>query len=167
MSNPVSSRPDRRLGAELPDGVVLRSYPKYAQAEEAANLLVAAEVPPRAIAIVGSELKSVERVVGRRSYGRAALNGAMIGGWLGLLFGGTQVAFAGESLAGAAVGTTLLAILLFSAAIGVLGGVLLFALNRRAKGYTSVSYIVAGAYELTVAAEHQAKAREALGSPAG
>lgn len=163
MSNTTPSRPDRRPAVELPSGVVLRSYEQYRKAEAAVEDLLRADLPPRSISIIGNDLKSVERVAGRRSYAKAALNGAMLGAWLGLFVGGMQFLTASEAQQMQANATSMAPILLFAAGVGMIIGVVMFALNRSARSFGSTSYFVAGSYDLVVDPQHAAKARSVLG----
>ena len=67
-------------------GETVASFPTYEKAQKAVSSLIAGEVPARDIAIVGSGLRSIERITGRLGYATAARSGALNGLMLGLLF---------------------------------------------------------------------------------
>lgn len=102
------------------------------------------------VAIVGSDLRSVERVRGRLSYGRVALQGMITGSWLGLLislFVPVPTTTAGaSSSAGMATG----AAIVLGAGVGMLVNILRFALSRNRHGFSSASAVVAAKYEVIV-----------------
>jgi hypothetical protein len=52
------------------------TFSSYRDAEAAVDFLSDRRFPVERVAIVGRDLQTVEQVTGRRSYGRAALNGA-------------------------------------------------------------------------------------------
>ena len=88
MSNQsLFSRRSPALPPALPRGEVLATYSTYAAAQGAVDTLAKADFPVKQVAIVGSDLKSVERVTGKLTYGRVALAGAASGAWLGIFFG--------------------------------------------------------------------------------
>jgi hypothetical protein len=62
-------------------------FSDYRSAQDAVDRLVQAGVPPHEIAIVGRNVRSVERVLARTKLGAAARFGAVFGGWCGLAFG--------------------------------------------------------------------------------
>jgi len=70
-----------------PSGDVIATYDSYEGAQEAVDRLAHADFPVQAASIVGNDMKSVERVTGRLSWGRAAGAGAASGLWLGLFLG--------------------------------------------------------------------------------
>ena len=109
------------------------------------------------VSIVGSDLKTVERVTGRLTYGRAALAGGLSGLWFGLFLGLLFVLFAPES--GLSI---LLAALLIGAAFGMLFGLITYAVQRRSHDFTSMTQVLASRYDVLVAPELLAKAQDAL-----
>src|SRR5690606_21961957 len=87
-NEPVSNQSGfPRRGAALPTlprGDVLGTYDTYDAAQEVVDRLARAEFPVKQVSIVGSDLRTVERVTGKMTYGRAALAGAASGAWFGL-----------------------------------------------------------------------------------
>ena len=148
----------------LPTGEVVATYSSYGEAQAAVDTLVDVEgFPVQAAAIVGNDMKSVERVTGRLSWGRAAAAGAVSGFWLGLLIGLVTELFAPPSSGfGYLIGAVLL-----GAAFGMLFGLVSYALTRNRRDFSSVMQVVATSYSLIVPGEVANRARNALGLGAG
>jgi len=70
-----------------PPRVVLASYATYAEAQRAVDKLSDEKFPVERTAIVAEGLKFVEEVTGRLNWWRAAINGALSGGFIGALIG--------------------------------------------------------------------------------
>ncbi|MET0302518.1 MAG: general stress protein [Microbacteriaceae bacterium] len=141
----------------LPRGEVLGTYDTYPEAQKVVDRLAKAEFEVARVSIVGSDLKTVERVTGRLTYGRAALAGGLSGLWFGLFLGLLFVLFAPES--GLSI---LLAALLIGAAFGMLFGLITYAVQRRSHDFTSMTQVLASRYDVLVAPELLAKAQDAL-----
>ena len=82
-------------------------YDKYADAQKAVDYLSDNEFPVQNCLIVGTELRQVERVTGRLTWGRVLMGGAASGAWLGMLIGLLLSIFTDKSsfLATVAVGS--------------------------------------------------------------
>ncbi len=145
-------------GAPQHDGEKIAEYATYQAAQEAVSKLIQSDIPAREIAIVGHGLRSVETVTGRLGYAAAARSGAINGILLGLLFSAIFV-----------LGTPNAAIQLFigvmfvGIAVGMLLSLVMYALLRRRRDYTSVTQVLADRYEITVLATSIHRAREVLG----
>ena len=63
------------------------SYSSYPEAQAAVDRLSDDNFPVENLDIVGSDLRTVERVTGRLTRGRAAAAGAASGAWFGLFIG--------------------------------------------------------------------------------
>lgn len=146
----------------LPTGDVIATYGTYQEAQAAVDKLAETEgFPVQAAAIVGNDMKSVERVTGRLSWGRAAGAGAASGLWLGLLFGLVTTIF---SRPDANPGTGyLLGAVLLGAAFGMVFGLISYALSRNRRDFSSVMQVVASTYSLVVNPEVSNRARNVLG----
>ena len=140
-----------------PAGEVVATFGNYEGAVAFVENLVAKEFPPAAIAIVGNELRSVERVRGRLSYATVAVKGIMNGSWLGFIFG---LFFTSNILTSM---NTLLTCVLFGAAVGILFNVLRFAMARRKRGFISVAQFVAKEYQVQIQGDLVAKAKHLSG----
>ena len=75
-------------GIRGPHKVVLGSYSSYAAAQHAVEVLAERKFPVEHLTIVGTGLRFQELVLGRWTWGRALVAGAVTGGWLGLLIAG-------------------------------------------------------------------------------
>ncbi len=157
---PSARRGSPRLPA-LPSGDVVATFDSYPEAQAAVDRLARSEFPLRAVSIVGSDLKSVETVTGKRSYGRAALAGALSGLWIGLFFGLMLVLLSPTTTTALFIG----AAALIGAGFGLFFNIAVYSINRRRRDFTSVMQVVASSYSVTVEGEHANRARTILESP--
>jgi hypothetical protein len=155
--NPFGNR-GASLFPVLPKGEVLATYDTYAQAQEAVDVLAKADFPVKQLSIVGNDLKTVERVTGKLTWGRVALAGAASGAWLGIFFGLLFFIF---SPTGAGLPFVLAAVLM-GAGFGMLFGVVSYTLNRRRRDFTSTMQVMASSYQIIVEAALVNKARNLL-----
>ncbi len=144
------------------------TFEEYAAAVEYVEKLVANEFPVQLIAIVGKNLRSVERVRNRINQGRVALSGAITGSWIGFLFG--LFAPAGGSADTAAAATisasTFLAPVLIGAGLGTIFNVVRFSLAKNKRSFASQSMIIASEYQVQVPTDLVSKAQEAAAKAA-
>lgn len=159
VTNPTGfGRPN--VGPAIPKGDVLGTYESYADAQRVIDRLAKAEFDVQHLSIVGSDLKSVERVTGRLSWGRAALGGAVSGAWLGLFFGLLYILFF--------INANLLFILwamLIGAGFGILFGIVTYAITRRYRDFSSTQQLVVTSYQVIIDPEFTAKAQAVLAQP--
>lgn len=144
--------------------VILAEFPTYDGAQEAVDKLSDQHFPVEHVSIIGVDLRSVETVLGRMSWGRAALSGLAMGAWFGLLVGLFVALFAkseGNLL------TLVLLGLLYGAAFGIIFGLVSYAFTGGKRDFVSRSQLVASRYQVTVDAEHLGKARSVLGIGVG
>lgn len=144
----------------LPTGVEVTSFDTYLEAQRAVDHLSDEGHPVQKVSIVGTDLRMVEKVLGRLTYGRAAASGAMSGSWFGLLMGLLFVVLSGGSTTSVAI----LAAVLMGAAFGLLWGLAGYALRSRERDFTSTSQVVASRYAIVADREIAARVEEALGS---
>ena len=145
----------RRGIVGLPPGVEIASYATYLEAQRAVDHLSDEEFPVQHVSIVGSGLRSVEKVTGRLSYPRVALAGALSGVWFGL-FVGLFFSIVGDgSLA------TIVSAALIGAGFGMLFGVISYAATGGRRDFSSVNAIVASRYTV-LCADQSGRARELL-----
>jgi hypothetical protein len=137
--------------------VTIVAYPDYPAAQRAVDYLSDNGFPVSQAAIIGTDLRLVEQVLGRMTVGRAALAGAGSGAWFGLFIG---------LLFGLFSSSGWLAVLLTGLIIGALWGTAFGAIAHAATGgrrdFSSRSYLAAGQYAVTVAADRVDQARQLL-----
>lgn len=145
----MSMQPNQtRSAASIPDGQVIADFKAYIEAVNYVDRLVHNNFPPQLVAIIGSDLKLIERVRSKLSYGRVALGGAFTGSWMGLMF-----AFLFGSSSSTATSTSFGSFgsyIVIGAGIGMLISVIRFALTRNKKEFLSGSTVVAARYEVMV-----------------
>jgi hypothetical protein len=142
----------------LPQGEVVATYATYAEAQTAVDALAKLDFPVKELSILGNDLKSVERVTGKLTYGRVALSGAASGAWLGVFFGLLFFIFS-PTTAGLPI---IFAAVLMGAGFGMLFGLVSYALNRRRRDFTSTMQVIASSYQVIVKVELVNKARNLL-----
>jgi hypothetical protein len=137
--------------------VTIAAYPDYAAAQRAVDYLSDNGFPVSHAAIIGTDLRLVEQVLGRMTVGRAALAGAGSGAWFGLFIG---------LLFGLFSSSGWLAVLLTGLIVGALWGAAFGAIAHAATGgrrdFSSRSYLAAGQYAVTVEAGHADQASQLL-----
>ncbi len=133
-------------------------YSSYADAQKAVDFLADAKFEVQNLAIVGTDLRSVERVLGRRNWSTVITQGMQSGVSTGLLVGLVMLIFTRPD--------SILLLLLVSLAIGVLLGVAFsaaaYALSRGRRDFTSVTQTIATKYEVLCEHKVAAQAREML-----
>lgn len=135
---------------------VLVTYDSYPAAQRAVDHLSDREFPVQHTAIIGTDLRMVEAVMGRLTYARVATQGAASGAWFGLLVGLLLSTF---SDAGSAV---ILVAFAYGAAFGVIFAVSAFAMTGGRRDFKSRSQIVATHYNVVVDQEVFGRARQLL-----
>jgi hypothetical protein len=126
-------------------GVQVGSYDNYQQAQRAVDYLSDQKFPIENVTIIGSDLRMVERVTGRLSWGRAIGAGAASGAWFGLFVGLLLGIFAVDGTDWlASVLTGLLIGLVFGAVFGAVG----YSATRGKRDFTSTSQVVASRYDV-------------------
>jgi len=164
MSNTTPAGRRRFQMPELPEGQVISTYDRYADAMHAVDRLARADFPVGEVSIMGNDLRSVERVTGKLSYGRVALMGALSGAYLGLFLGLLLFIFQPDN---GAIGGVFLAAIAIGAGFGMLFGVLSYAMNRNRRDFSSVMQFVATRYDLITAPGLVERARSILSAPEG
>ena len=155
MAN-LQRQPSSMFELEFPQSVGL--YNTYAEAQRAVDYLADEKFEVQNLAIVGTDLKSVERVLGRKNWGTVIAQGVQSGLSTGLLVGLVFLLF-GQA-------RSVFALLLVSLAIGIALGVgfaaLGYALSRGKRDFTSVTQTVATKYEVLCEHKVAVQAREML-----
>ena len=145
----------------VPRGDVLQSVDSYAEAQSVVNRLSHAGYSIANIAIVGRDLVTIERIVGRLTYARVAMRGAINGAWFGL--------FIGFMFGVTSTGSTTLflpATIAIGAGLGMLFNLVTYSMRRRRHDFQSVQQVVASSYDIIVPTGTVEAARTALaGAP--
>ncbi|MEU4405645.1 general stress protein [Streptosporangium sp. NPDC023963] len=146
------------------DRRVLAGYDNYLAAQRTVDGLSDAGFPVENVAIVGSDLKLEETVTGRMTNGRAALTGAGSGAAFGAVVGMFLGLFTSTTL-------SFFVLVLWAALWGAVMGAAFGFINHMFTGgkrdFASRSAIVAGRYDVLVAASHMDHARAILESTPG
>jgi hypothetical protein len=155
---PVMPAADPALGATpaVPT-VSVATYPDYALAQRAVDYLSDNQFPVEKSAIVGTDLRLVENVLGRMTTVRAALAGAASGAWFGLFIGLFIGIFSDSNWFG-----LIFLGLLIGAAWGAVFGAIAQAMTGGRRDFTSRSSLQAGQYAVVVEAEVADGARQLL-----
>ncbi|MGY1728905.1 general stress protein [Geodermatophilus sp. SYSU D01062] len=140
-------------------GVQVGSYDTYQAAQAAVDHLSDERFPVENVTIIGSDLRMVERVTGRLTWGRAIGAGAAGGAWWGLFVGLLLGIFAPDGTGWlSAVLTGLLIGLAFGALFGAVG----YAATRGQRDFTSVSQVTASRYDVMCDPSRAEEARAIL-----
>ncbi|WP_238138112.1 general stress protein [Kytococcus schroeteri] len=163
MTTPTGMRGPGALGAgrsllELSDPRSVATYSDYAEAQGAVDHLSDEGFPVDQLAIVGSDLRQVERVTGRLTWGRVLAGGLLSGLWLGAFVGLVMSLFTDDPIL-AVMATTLGA----GAVFGLVWAAIGYAMTQGRRDFTSVTAVVATSYEVLAEAPQVAAAREMLG----
>ena len=133
-------------------------YNSYADAQKAVDYLADEKFEVQNLAIVGTDLKSVERVLGRRNWGTVITQGMQSGISTGLLVALVLLIFTEPG--------SFLVLLAVSLAIGVALGIgfsaAAYAMSRGNRDFTSITQTVATKYEVLCEHKVAAQAREML-----
>jgi Heat induced stress protein YflT domain len=153
------SLPGTARGSRDPLGptVTLVTFPDYALAQRAVDYLSDNGFPVGRTAIVGTDLRLVERVLGRMTVARAALAGAASGAWFGLLIGLLIALFSTASW-----GWLILAAIVIGAAWGAIFGAVAHAMTGGQRDFASTSRLEAAQYAVAVQVDHADEARALL-----
>ncbi|MET7403105.1 general stress protein [Dactylosporangium sp. NPDC005572] len=158
MTTPPQPSPSSPTQDELVEldrsTVTVARFADYASAQQAVDYLSDNGFPVQRTAIIGTDLRLVENVLGRLTVGRAAAAGALSGAWFGLFLGIVFTLFSDGGW---------LAVLLSSILIGALWGAIFGASAHAVTGgrrdFTSRSSLQAGQYAVQVDAEVADEAR--------
>ena len=151
-------------GFDLEYPMSLGVFDSYQQAQRVVDYLSDHDFEVHKLAIVGTDLRSVERVTGRLTRGKAAVAGASSGFWLGLFVGIVFLIFSTKGQVGFLITTPLL-----GAVFGLIWSQLGFSAITRggARDFTSVSQLVATKYQVLVGHRFAERAHELLATDAG
>ena len=150
-------------GGGMPRGEEVASFTSYAEAQHAVDSLSEDGFPVQCLTIIGTDLRQVERITGRMSWGRAVAAGAGSGLWIGLFFGAMMSLVGSEAVGG---GVSMVTAVLLGVVWGIVFQVGSYALTRGRRDFTSVSQVVASRYSI-IASDRAAEAAQALAGVPG
>jgi hypothetical protein len=154
LFGPASSDPSVN---GLPRGEVLGTYPTYQAARKVVDQLAEGDFDVRTVSIVGTDLRTVERIRNRLTYPSVALRSAVQGAFFGLMIGilMTLIDPSGS-------GFQILYTVGLGVGIWVLFGVLGHSM-RKGRGVDSVQQLVPTSFDVVCEFESAARARQVLG----
>lgn len=135
-------------------------FDSYLDAQKAVDTLSDHQFPVQNCLIVGTELRQLERVTGRMTWGRALVGGALSGVWLGLFVGLIFALFDNQNNPFALALSTMV----FGAIFGAVWAAIGYAMARGQRDFTSVSQVVPSRFEVLVEHKFAQQAREILTS---
>lgn len=134
------------------------SYSTYEEAQQAVDRLSDEHFPVENLDIVGSGLRTVERVTGRLTRSRAAMAGAATGAWFGLFIGLLVGLFTtGPTWLGLILGGVLI-----GAAWGAIFGFAGHAATRGRRDFSSAQSLTASRYDIIARGGTSGQARSIL-----
>jgi hypothetical protein len=156
MTQPNSARLGSLFKLEFPQSV--GTFATYDEAQHAVDHLADAHFPVENLCIVGTDLRSIERVLGRRNWGTVIGTGVQSGLSTGLMVGFLMWLFFPTD--------NILALFAMALVIGIVIGIAFAALgywmSQGKRDFTSVSQTIATRYELLSEHKVAGNARELL-----
>ena len=146
---------------EFPQSVAV--YRTYADAQRAVDFLADNKFEVRNLCIVGTDLKLVERVLGRRSWATVLQQGVVSGLSTGLLIAIVLLLFTKPS----SFFLLLIAALLIGIVISLVFAAIGYALTGGRRDFTSVTQTVATSYEVLCEHKLAQKARDLIATMPG
>jgi hypothetical protein len=149
--------PGPGLNLEYP--MSLGVYDDYTEAQRVVDYLSDNEFQVQNMVIVGTDLKSVERVTGRLTRRRAAAAGTISGAWMGLFIGLAFALFGKGNQVGFVI-----TVVLLGAVFGLIWSQIGFSAITRGgtRDFSSVTQVVATKYEVMVEHRFAEQARSLL-----
>lgn len=134
-------------------------YDRYEQAQQVVDFLADHEFAVQNLAIVGTELRSVERIAGRLTRGKVAAASAASGVWMGLFIGAAFALFGSGNPLG-----FIITVVVLGAVFGAVWSQIGYSALTRGgtRDFSSVSQVVATKYEVLVEHKVAEAARELL-----
>lgn len=134
----------------------LGTYKEYADVQRMVDILADAGFPVQNTLIVGTDLRLIERVTGRKTWGRVILGGALSGMWMGLFVGLLFSMLSSNWL------STILSSVLLGAVFFTVWAVIGHAMSGGQRDFTSMTATVPMHYELLVEHRNVMDARRIL-----
>lgn len=150
-NNPLQSR---AFSLEFPQS--LGTYHEYSDVQRLVDTLADAGFPVHNTLIVGTDLRLIERVTGRKTWTRVILGGALSGMWMGLFVGLLFSMLSEEWL------STILSSIVLGAVFFTVWAVIGHAMSGGQRDFTSMTATVPMQYELLVEHRNVMDARRIL-----
>lgn len=141
----------------LPHGLSVGTYDSYDEAQRAVDYLSDQKFPVENLAIVGTDLRQVERVTGRMTWAKAALGGLASGAWLGLFVGLVLGLFIEEGW-----GRIILFSMAWGAVFMTIFALVGYTMTGGRRDFTSRSTTIAAHYEIFCGYQQAEEARNLL-----
>lgn len=162
MAVPEPGRLANLFELEFPQ--LLATYNSYVEAQAAVDYLSDNRFPVEHLAIVGTDLRSVERVTGRKDWGTVVNRGLANGLSIGLLFGiMAMIFYPPETNIYQLAAIAIVAGVVISVVFALIGHLM----TRGRRDFTSVTQTVATRYEVLCEHKVTMKARELLAQMPG
>ncbi|MFC0629110.1 general stress protein [Kribbella deserti] len=128
-----------------PSGFTIGTYDTYLEAQRAVDYLSDEKFPVEHTTIVGNNLRQVEKITGRLTWGRALSAGLASGAWFGLFVGSLLAIFSPE---GASWIAALVTGVVLGAIFGMIFGAIGYAQLGGRRDFTSRTSVVATTYDV-------------------
>lgn len=151
---PHSPLQSQAFSLEFPQS--LGTYREYADVQRMVDILADVGFPVQNTLIVGTDLRLIERVTGRKTWGRVILGGALSGMWMGLFVGLLFSMLSANRL------STILSSVLLGAVFFTVWAVIGHAMSGGQRDFTSMTATVPMHYELLVEHRNVMDARRIL-----
>jgi heat induced stress protein YflT len=140
-----------------PTGLTIGTYDTYREAQRAVDYLSDEKFPVEHTTIVGNNLRQVEKITGRLTWGRALTAGLASGAWFGLFVGLLLGLFTtGNWLAAVLTGVVM------GAFFGLVFGGLSYSQSAGRRDFTSRTAVVATTYDVLCDFKYAEEARNHL-----
>lgn len=143
--------------AVVPVGQEIASFESYPNVSKAVDTLADIGFPVQHLTIVGTDLRMVERVTGRVTWGKVLFSGALSGALFGLMLSIFFVLLIPDTTWTLAIGWMVAGAVGFALAQGMV-----YALSGGQRDFSSRMGVVATRYGLQATPEHAAAARQLL-----
>lgn len=156
---PQSPRAASPLTARLYDLEYPRSlgvYSTYQEVQSVVDTLADNQFPVQSTLIVGTDLKLMERVTGRRTWPKVITQGALSGLWMGLFLGLLLLLLSPGSI------TVVLTSVVLGIVFFTVSSVISYAMTGGRRDFTSMTATIPMQYELLVEHKHAAQAQRIL-----
>jgi hypothetical protein len=155
----MSNRQSLQSMDPRPSGWVIGTYDTYLEAQRAVDYLSDERFPVEHTTIVGNNLRQVEKITGRLTWGRAITGGLATGAWFGLFVGLLLGIF---STKGSQWVSAVFTGVVLGAFFGMTFGAIGYAQLRGRRDFTSRTAVVATTYDVLCDHKYAEEARNHL-----